>query len=120
MNGNESSRAEAPGTFNSLHSRESENAGNISSYFSIAICGESAASSEKLQPYFPHPRTEEQREKTHLRVELVHDEMAEGGFEEVLLGAVLQQRVVHRVGSNLETNSLQCYKRKKNKPKTNK
>lgn len=63
MNGNESSRAEAPGTFNSLHSRESENAGNISSYFSIAICGESAASSEELEPYFPDPRTEEQREK---------------------------------------------------------
>lgn len=50
--------------------------------------------------------------KTHLSVELVHDEMTEGGFEEVLLGTVFQQWVVHRVGSNLETNSLQLYKRK--------
>lgn len=39
--------------------------------------------------------------------------MTEGGFEEILLGAVFQQWVVHRVGSNLETNSLQLYKIKK-------
>lgn len=38
----------------------------------------------------------------HLSIELVDDEMTESGFEEVLLGAVFQQRVVHRVGSDLD------------------
>lgn len=54
----------------------------------------------------PNPRTEQERGggQTRLSVELVHNEMTERGFEEVLLGAVFQQRIVHRVGSNLETN----------------
>lgn len=37
----------------------------------------------------------------HLGVQLVHDEVAEGGFEEVILCTVLQQRVVHGAGPNL-------------------
>lgn len=40
---------------------------------------------------------------THLSVELIHNEMTEGGFEEVLFGTVFQQRVVHRVRPNLKT-----------------
>lgn len=40
--------------------------------------------------------------RTCLGVELVDDKVAEGGFEEVLLGAVFQQGVVHRVGSYLQ------------------
>lgn len=39
--------------------------------------------------------------ETHLSVELVNNEMTEGSFEEILLGAVFQQWVVHGVGSNL-------------------
>lgn len=38
---------------------------------------------------------------TYLGVKLVHNEMTEGGFEEVLFGTVFEQWVVHRVGSNL-------------------
>lgn len=57
-------------TFNSLHSRESEKAGNISSYFSIAICGELCSAFKNiyktLLPCFPNPRTEQQREKLAL------------------------------------------------------
>ena len=36
-------------------------------------------------------------EGSHLGVELIHDEVAQRGFEEVLLGAVLEQGVVHGV-----------------------
>lgn len=59
----------APVTFSSLHSRESEKAGNISSYFSIAICGESGGVLERNEyppPCFPNPRTEQEREKLAL------------------------------------------------------
>lgn len=38
----------------------------------------------------------------HLSVELVDDEVTESGLEEVLLGAVFQQWVVHCVRSNLD------------------
>lgn len=58
-----------PVTFSSLHSRESEKAGNISSYFSIAICGESGSVFERNYnppPCFPNPRTEQEREKLAL------------------------------------------------------
>lgn len=40
---------------------------------------------------------------THLSIELIHNEMTEGSFEEVLFGTVFQQRVVHRVRPNLKT-----------------
>lgn len=39
--------------------------------------------------------------------------MTERGFEKVLLSAVFQQRVVHRVCSNLETDSPQFHIKKK-------
>ena len=38
---------------------------------------------------------------SHLGVELVHDEVTQGGFEEILLGAVLEQGVVHGVRAHL-------------------
>lgn len=37
----------------------------------------------------------------HLGIQLIHYEVAEGGFKEVILCTVLQQRVIHGVGPNL-------------------
>lgn len=37
----------------------------------------------------------------HLGVQLIHYEVAEGSFKEVILCTVLQQRVIHGVGPNL-------------------
>lgn len=44
-------------------------------------------------------------ERPYLCIELIDDEMAEGGFEEVFFGAVFQQRVVHRGRSDLQRHS---------------
>ena len=37
----------------------------------------------------------------YLGIEHVHTEVAESGFEEVVLGAVLEEGAVHRMGPNL-------------------
>lgn len=39
---------------------------------------------------------------TDLGIQLIHDEVAQGSFEEIFLGAVLEQRVIHRVCSHLD------------------
>lgn len=48
---------------------------------------------------------------TRLGVELVDDEVTEGGFEEVLLGTVFQQGVVHRGGSHLQAAKQKIHQR---------
>lgn len=55
----------------------------------------------QLLPRPPHPLILGGIGGTRLGVELVDDEVTEGGFEEVLLGTVFQQGVVHRGGSHL-------------------
>ena len=45
--------------------------------------------------------------KSDLCVEFVHDEVAEGGLEEVLLGIVFQERVIHGAGGNLQMHPVQ-------------
>lgn len=40
-------------------------------------------------------------EPTDLRIQLIHDEVAQSSFEEILFRTILEQRIIHRVCSNL-------------------
>lgn len=55
---------------------------------------------------------------TDLGIQLIHDEVAQGGFEEILLGAVLEQRVIHGVCSHLDKKNMEKRGRK-GKPGSN-
>lgn len=73
--------------------------------------------SPPLPPPYPKydPRHGLKKKKTCLSIELVDDEMTEGGFEEVLLGTVFQQGVVHRVSSNLGPTKVKLHQRVPNR-----
>lgn len=87
-------------TFTSLHSRESEKAGNISSYF----CTASWVTRGRILEASPSllECNDNVCATTYLRIQHVHTEVTQRCLEEVILGTVLQQRTVHRVGSDLE------------------
>lgn len=89
-------------TFTSLHSRESEKAGNISSYF----CNASYKRKMKKGKWMRAPeRTAVLFESglvLYLSIKHVHTEVAESSFEEIILRTVLQQIAVHCMGCNLK------------------
>lgn len=45
-------------------------------------------------------------EPTDLCVQLIHNEVAQSGFEEILFRTILEQRIIHRVCSNLGTKKI--------------
>lgn len=88
-------------TFISLHSLESEKAGNISSYFCTASWVtrgwilEQRPVSQLLYVYTSSG-------PTHLCIQHVYTEVTQRCLEEVILGTVFQERTVHCMGSDLE------------------
>ncbi len=97
-------------TFTNLHSRESEKAGNISSYFWTA----SYKGSMKDNIYERELQTTQLFSISllkdvvvvgfsYLSIQHVHTEVAESCLKEIVLCAVFQQSAVHCMCSNLET-----------------
>ena len=98
-------------TFNSLHSRESEKAGNISSYFCTASCETTGSLLKQWLMLHWVWRRHQLCFSTHLCIQHVYTEVTQCCLEEVIFGAVFQERTVHCVGSNLKyIRSSLCFK----------
>lgn len=88
-------------TFSSFSSLESEKAGNISSYFSMANWNTDTVTESPRRYKASSTCWQKLDDLCYLCIQLIHDEVAQWGFEEILLSVIFQERIVHSAHSNL-------------------